>query len=104
MKLRLEYPVKKIDQSAYGALTNFILTYLNRNVVSTIEIGKDKVVFRKLLFKCGELKYSDYDLDYRDGVIYYIGNEKFDLTKWGEIRTVLINILYHAKPGFLYPF
>lgn len=97
--------IKGIDKGAIFHINNLIMEYIQQNGnVGSIELTKDSIVFSKFLFKKGEIRFYENQLECRNGIIYYTGQVQPSSICKGERSILLINILHQIKSGYVYKF
>lgn len=95
--IRLSF-VDAIDKGAIVHISNLILNYVLQNKsIGTVEIRKDRIAFLKFLMKKDEILYCYNNLECRNGVVYFIGDEHPKLN-YGNAGVLLVNILRQIKP------
>lgn len=94
--------IKGIDKGAISHINNLIIAYIQQNDnVGSIELTKDSIVF---LFKKGEIRFYENQLECRNGIIYYTGQVQPNSIFKEQRSILLINILHQIMSGYVYKF
>ncbi len=81
------------------------MAYIQQNGnVGSIEITKDSIAFSKFLFKKGEIRFYENQLECHNGIIYYTGQIQPNSIFKEQRSILLINILHQIKSGYVYKF
>lgn len=101
MNLRLSYPVKAVDQGAYGSIANAISEFINYTQgVKMVEISDTKITFSKNLFSKTNIDLSSNNLVCRNGIIYRLSSDAPSI-KDPQKASWIMSALRTLKPGLI---
>lgn len=101
MNIRLSL-VNKIDGRAVLPLATLIHSYIQGHPnVGSIEICPNEIRFTKgIFFTVGRIDYTPYQIECRNGVVYYEGTQAPNAVK-DNLFILLVNVLHQLTPGHM---
>lgn len=100
--IRLLYPVEKVDGRALRQTTNLIMRYLLQNSnIGAIDIHRSGIIFSRFLINKGKIPYEGNNLEFKNNIVYFTGDQIPDFIFNYEKSVLLMNILLKLRQGMV---